>query len=78
MYLFKMAAKDVVGSEKADLKQRFESSFPLDDLLPALLTENVFTVDEMAHLLPTRQYTCLIGYWNVMRGARNANLSCGA
>ena len=58
-----MAAKDVVGrsesvhSERADLKQRFESSFPLDDLLPALLTENVFTVDELAQLLPTRQGT---------------------
>ena len=53
-----MAAKDVGRgesdhSEIAALKQRFESSFPLDDLLPVF--QDVLTVNELAQLHPTPQ-----------------------
>ena len=55
-----MAAKDVGRgesdhSEIAALKQRVESSFPLDDLLPVF--QDVLTVNELAQLHPTPQLT---------------------
>ena len=67
--LLGMAAKDVgrsesvpkrprissVHSETADLRQRLESSFPLDALLPTLHLENVLTDYEFNQLLPTPQ-----------------------
>ncbi len=42
-------------SETAELKLRFESSFPLDALLPALLVRNVLTVTELVQLHYTSQ-----------------------
>ena len=69
MHLLKMAANDVgrsesvpkrprissVHSETTDLRQRLESSFPLDALLPALHEKNVLTNYELEQLLPTPQ-----------------------
>ena len=69
VHLLKMAANDVgrsesvpkrprissVHSETTDLRQRLESSFPLDALLPALHDENVLTDYEFKQLLPTPQ-----------------------
>ena len=55
-----MAAEDrrTAGhSETTELKLRFESSFPLDDLLPALLVKNVLTVKELVQLHCTSQST---------------------
>ena len=42
-------------SETAELKLRFESSFPLDALLPALLVKDVLTVTELVQLHYTSQ-----------------------
>ena len=53
-----MAAEDcrTAGrSETAELKLRFESSFPIDDLLPALLVKDVLTVTELVQLHYTSQ-----------------------
>ena len=56
-----MATEDVgrfsepIHSETADLREWFESSFPLDALLPVLLVENVLTVKELVQLHPTSQ-----------------------
>ena len=44
-----------VDSETTDLRQRLETSFPLDALLPALHEENVLTDYELEQLLPTPQ-----------------------
>ena len=68
-HLLKMAANEVgrsesvpkrprissVHSERADLRQRLESSFPLDALLRTLHEENVLTDYELEQLLPTPQ-----------------------
>ena len=56
----RMAAKCVEGEarrERADLRQQFAASFPLDELLPILLVENVLTNFEFAQLLPTPRST---------------------
>ena len=56
----KMAAKYIEGEaqrERADLKQQFAASFPLDELLPTLLVENVLTDFEFTQLLPTPRST---------------------
>ena len=56
-----MAAEDFgrssesIHSETVDLRERFESSFPIDALLPVLLVENVLTVKELVQLHPTSQ-----------------------
>ena len=54
-----MAAKDVrsksVHSERSDLRQRLEASFPLDALLPELHAKNILTDYEFTQLLPTPQ-----------------------
>ena len=42
-------------SETAELKLRFESSFPLDALLPAFLVKDVLTVTELVQLHYTSQ-----------------------
>ena len=74
VHLLKMAANDVgrsesvpkrprissVHSERADLRQRLESSFPLDAFLRTLHEENVLTDYEFKQLLPTPQ-TALVG-----------------
>ena len=55
-----MAAKYIEGEaqrERADLKQQFAASFPLDELLPTLLVENVLTNFEFTQLLPTPRST---------------------
>ena len=44
-----------VYSETTDLRQRLETSFPLDALLPALHEESVLTDYELEQLLPTPQ-----------------------
>ena len=44
-----------VRTEKSNLRQNLESSFPLDALLPELHTKNVLTDDEFTQLLPTPQ-----------------------
>ena len=44
-----------VRTENSNLKQKLESSFPLDALLPELHTKNVLTDDEFTQLLPTPQ-----------------------
>ena len=52
-----MAAKYVkrkAGRERADLRQAFAASFPLDALLPTLHVENVLTALQFAHLRHSR------------------------
>ena len=43
--------------ENVDLRQQFAVSFPLDELLPTLLVENVLTNFEFAQLLPIPRST---------------------
>ena len=50
-----MAAKYIEGEaqrERADLRQQFAASFPLDELLPTLLVENVLTDFEFSTAPP--------------------------
>ena len=72
--LLEMAANDVgrsesvpkrprissVHSEIADLRQRLESSFPLDALLRTLNEENVLTDYEFKQLFPIPQMQCTL------------------
>ena len=56
----KMAAKYIEGEaqrERANLRQQFAAGFPLDELLPTLLVENVLINFEFAQLLPTSRST---------------------
>ena len=51
----KRSRLSAVGSKRSDLRQRLESNFPLDDLLPELHVKNVLTDYEFTQLLPTPQ-----------------------
>ena len=57
--LLQMAASvrtsESVRTENSNLRQKLESSFPLDALLPELHAKNVLTDDEFTQLLPTPQ-----------------------
>ena len=59
--LVQMAASirksESVHTEKSNLRQKLESSFPLDALLPELHVKNVLTDYEFTQLLPTPQST---------------------
>ena len=60
VHLLKMAKRpriSSVHSESADLRQRLESSFPLDALLRTLHEENVLTDYEFKQLFPIPQCT---------------------